>query len=143
SKVGSPLDARLIDADIKSLMAQKWFSDVIPYHDRDPKDPSGKSFILIFQVKEMPTLRQVEFRGLTKIRRKEVEENTGLKVGARADAVRTHLAVGQIKRLYEEKGYDLAEVKLLEGGKLGDTKVVIVIFEGPKRKVKSVDFKGN
>jgi outer membrane protein insertion porin family len=143
TKPGSPLDARLIDADIKTLMSQKWFSDVVPYYDRDPKDPSGKSYILIFKVKEMPTLRHVEFRGLTKIRRKEIEENTGLKVGARADAVRTHLAVGQIKRLYEEKGYDLAEVKLLEGGKLGDTKVVIVIFEGPKCKVKSVDFKGN
>src|SRR5260370_1446650 len=79
SKVGSPLDARVIDSDIKSLMGQKWFSDVTPWYNPDPKDPSGKSFILIFTVKEMPILRVVEFRGLTKIRRKEVEENTGLK----------------------------------------------------------------
>ena len=143
SKVGSPLDARLIDTDIKSLVATKWFSDVIPYYDRDKGDPSGKSYILIFTVKEMPVLTHVEFRGLTKVKLKEIEEVTGLKKGNRADATRTHLAVGQIKRLYEEKGYELAEVKLLEGGNLGDTKVVIGIFEGPKHYVSTIDFKGN
>ena len=49
----------------------------------------------------------------------------------------------QILRLYQDKGYDLAEVKLLEGGKPGDTKVVIEIFEGPKVKIGSIDFVGN
>ena len=143
SKVGSPLDARLIDTDIKSLNATKWFSDVTPYYERDKRDPAGKSYILIFTVKEMPVLTHVEFRGLTKIKLKEIEEVTGLKIGNRADTTRTHLAVGQIKRLYEEKGFELAEVKLIEGGNLGDTKVVIGIFEGPKHFVNSIDFKGN
>ena len=143
SKKGSPLDARTVDADIKSLNAAKWFSDVTPEYLRDPKDPTGKSFILIFSVKEMPVLTLVEFRGLTKLKLKDIEENTGLKKGARADATRSHLAIEQIKRLYVEKGYELAEVKLLEGGKLGDTKVVIGIFEGPQFVVDSIDFKGN
>ena len=143
SKKGSPLDARAIDADIKSLIAAKWFSEVTPEYLPDPKDPSRKSFILIFSVKEMPVLTQVEFRGMTKLKLKEVEEATDLKKGARADATRSQLAVEQIKRLYVEKGYELAEVKLLEGGKQGDTKVVIGIFEGPQFLVESIDFKGN
>jgi outer membrane protein insertion porin family len=33
---------------------------------------------------------------------------TGLKVGNRADPTSTRLAVGQILRVYQEKGYDLA-----------------------------------
>ena len=74
---------------------------------------------------------------------KDIEETTGLKVGNRADATRTRLAVGQIQRLYQEKGYDLAEVKLLEGGNRGDTRVVFQIFEGPKHKIASIDFEGN
>ena len=142
-KKGSPLDARLIDADVKSLLASKWFSDVTPEYLKDPKDPSGKSFILIFTVREAPVLRHVEFRGMTKLKLKDVEETTGLKKGGRADPTRTHLAVGQIKRLYEEKGYELAEVKLLEGGNVGDTRVVIGVFEGPKFQVSTIDFKGN
>ena len=60
SKVGSPLDARLIDTDIKSLNATKWFSDVTPYYERDKRDPSGKSYVLIFTVKEMPVLTHVD-----------------------------------------------------------------------------------
>lgn len=143
SKVGSPLDAHLIDVDIRNLMAKKWFSDITPYFEPDKRDASGKSFILIFVVKEMPMLTKVEFRGMTKLKLKDVESTTGLKVGARADATRTRLALGQIRRLYEEKGYEQAEVRLLEGGKPGDTRVVIEIFEGPKHRVNSVDFKGN
>ena len=49
----------------------------------------------------------------------------------------------QIQELYREKGYDLASVTLLEGGNQGDTKIVIEIFEGPKAKVTSINFKGN
>ena len=55
----------------------------------------------------------------------------------------TRTRCNQIYRLYQEKGYDLAEVKLLEGGNPGDTKVVIQIFEGPKVKIGSIDFVGS
>jgi len=143
SKPGSPLDARQIDTDIKSLMGTKWFSDVSPSYERDRSAAEGRGYVLFFEVKEMPVLTRVEFRGLTKLKLKEVEEVTGLKVGNRADATRTHLAVGQIKRLYEEKGYEYAQVELVKGGGLGDTAVVISVFEGEKSFVKSIDFKGN
>ena len=36
-----------------------------------------------------------------------------------------------------------AEIRLLEGGKVGDTRVVIEIFEGPKFKIDTIDFVGN
>jgi len=143
SKVGTPLDARTIVTDVKSLMNSNWFSDVKTSYEIDRRDPSGKSIVLIFIVREMPVLTSVEFRGLTKLKLKEVEETTELKKGKRADATRTHLAVAQIKRLYEEKGYELAEVKLVKGGNPGDTAVVIWIFEGPAHYVESIDFKGN
>ena len=79
----------------------------------------------------MPVLTHVEFLGRSEVKLKDIEETTGLKKGARADAMRARLAVEQILTLYHDKGYDLAEVKLLEGGKPGDTRVVIRIFEGP------------
>ena len=140
SRAGSPLDQRRIEADLKSLLGTKWFSDVSPYYDEDPK---GKGYILIFAVKEMPVLSHVEFLGRKGVKLKDIEEATGLKKGARADAMRARLAVEQILTLYHDKGYDLAEVKLVEGGKDGDTRVVIRIFEGPWHKVGSIDFEGN
>ncbi|MEJ7638187.1 MAG: POTRA domain-containing protein, partial [Singulisphaera sp.] len=144
SHAGSPLDQRLIEADLKSLLGTKWFSDVSPYYDDDPKGKGkGKGYILIFAVKEMPVLSHVEFLGQSEVKLKDIEEATGLKKGARADAMRARLAVEQILTLYHDKGYDLAEVKLVEGGKPGDTRVVIRIFEGPWHKVGSIDFQGN
>ena len=91
----------------------------------------------------MTLLSKVEFRGRKAIRLKEIEDITGLKAGNRADPSQTRRAVSQIQELYREKGYDLASVTLLEGGNRGDTKIVIEIFEGPKAKVTSINFKGN
>lgn len=141
SRSGQPLDQQKVEADLKSLMASKWFSDVSPYYEEAP--PKSGKYILIFRVREMPVLKQVEFRGRKAVSQKEIEENTDLKVGNRSDPTKTRLALGQIQRLYQEKGYELAEVKLVEGGNIGDTKVVFQIFEGPKYKINSVDFKGN
>ncbi len=147
SRPGQELSQRQIDADLKSLHNTKWFSEENAYYQPDPKKPG---WIVIFTVVEMPVLTHVEFRGRTKnlfgfyiIKQKDLEETTGLKVGNRADSMRTRLSVGQIQRLYAEKGYDLAEVRLVEGGNPGDTRVIIEIFEGEKRKVGHVDFEGN
>jgi len=141
SKAGQPFDQQKVEADLKSLMGTKWFSEVSPFYEESP--PKSGKYILIFRVREMPILRVVELRGRSKISQKEIEENTGLKVGNRADPTRTRLALAQIERLYQEKGYELATVKLLEGGNVGDTKVVLQIFEGPKFQIASIDFKGN
>ncbi len=141
SKVGQPLDQQKLNADLKTLMGKKWFSDVQIYYEESP--PKSGKLILTFAVREMPVLTHVEFRGRTAIRQKEIEDTTGLKKGNRADQVRTRLALDQILRLYQEKGYDFAQVDLIEGGNPGDTKVVIQIFEGPKVKISAIHFEGN
>ena len=140
SRVGRPLDQAVIDADLKALHATKWFSNERVVYDTAA---DGKGYIVIFQLDEMPVLRDVQFIGRTKIRQKDIEETTGLKKGARADSISARMAITKIKTLYEEKGYEKAEINLLEGGNIGDTKVVIEIFEGPKFKVGTVNFVGN
>ena len=141
SRTGQPLDQQKVETDLKSLMASKWFSDVSPYYEESP--PKSGKYILIFRVREMPVLKTVEFRGRKAVSQKEIEETTDLKVGNRSEPTKTRLALRQIERLYQEKGYELAQVNLVEGGNIGDTKVVFQIFEGPKYKINSVDFKGN
>ncbi|MDR3637668.1 MAG: POTRA domain-containing protein [Isosphaeraceae bacterium] len=144
---GQELNQERIDADVRSLNNTKWFSSVNAY---TKDDPERKGYILIYTVREMPVLTYVEFRGrkknvfgVYKVSQKDLEETTGLKAGNRADATRTQLAVGQIQRLYAEKGYDMCEVRLVEGGNRGDTRVVIEVFEGEKRTVGHINFEGN
>ena len=141
SRVGQRLNQDTLEADLKTLMGTKWFSDVRYYPEESP--PKSGKYVLTFVVREMTLLTKVEFPGRKSIRLKEIEDTTGLKAGNRADPTRTRLAVGQILRLYQEKGFDLASVTLIEGGNPGDTKIVIEIFEGPKVKVHSISFVGN
>lgn len=140
SRVGRPYDQATLDADNRTLSKTKWFSDVKILKENAA---GNKGVILTVVVQEMPVLTSVEFRGRSKVSLKQIEENTGLKVGARADYVKNQGAVSQIRRLYEEKGYEMAEVALLEGGKPGDRKVVYQIYEGPKVRYARIKFTGN
>ena len=144
SRAGRPLDRAVVEEDLRSLEGTKWFSDVQILFDQDP---NGKGIILVIRVSEMPVLKDVQLIGLIEgighVKRKDIEETTGLKKGARADSVKAQMAVHQIQTLYEEKGFEKAEVRLLEGGKLGDTRVVIEIYEGPKFQIDTIDFVGN
>jgi outer membrane protein insertion porin family len=141
SRAGRELDPATLEADYRALMASRWFSDVKMSSQKDPKKEDG--LILIFSVTEMPVIRSVTFRGRDKIKQKELEENTSLKPGARADHLKAQLAVRQIERVYQDKGYEMAEVKLLKGGKPGELDIVFEIFEGPKGQVSSIWFTGN
>ncbi len=141
TRVGRPYNERVLNDDVSKLMGTNWFGDVRTYYKKDPKQPNG--LILTFQVVELPILRDVQYIGLSKIKRKEIEENTGIKTGARADFIKTQMAVRQIKQLYGDKGYEWAEVRLLEGGKPGDTRAIFEIFEGPKCQLREIRFTGN
>ncbi len=140
SKVGRDFDPLVVEDDLQALTKKGWFSDIRPFTKPDP-DHSGVK--LIFTVQEAPILREVEFRGMTKLKVKDVEQNTGIKKGARADHVKSLLAAQSIQRMYEEKGYDLAQVRLIEGSKPNSRKAIYEIFEGPKCRVTAVTFEGN
>ena len=140
SRKGRPLSRDTADTDVKALLETKLFDnatyDVV-------RLPDGKGVIITFKVDEMPVLTKVEFIGRSAIRLKTLEETTGFKVGARANYARARLAVKQIKQLYEEKGYEKAEVKLIKGGDPDDREVIFSIFEGPRFRTGEIDFVGN
>jgi RNA polymerase sigma factor (sigma-70 family) len=141
TRLGQPLDQDRIEADVKTLMGTKWFSD-IRYFVAESPSKSAK-WALTFVVREIPRWSKVELRGRKAISLKEIEYRTDLKAGNPAVPVRAKLAAQQILRLYVENDFDLASVNLLRGGKPGDTEVVVEIFEGPKCKLSSVSFVGN
>ncbi len=141
SRVGRPIDYNVVDADLKSLHKTHYFADDLKYFSEYTPDRQGVT--LTFQLHEMPVIRHVEFRGRKNLSIKDLEATTNIKVGARADATKAQAAKSQIRNLYEEKGYELAEVELIEGGKPDDRRVIFQIFEGPKVKLNRISFEGN
>ena len=64
--IGQPLSQDKVEADLKSLIGTNWFSDAT-YHLEESPPKSGK-YTLIFTVREMTLLKEVEFRGRRAIR---------------------------------------------------------------------------
>lgn len=141
TRAGRDYDENLVEEDVTRLSNTKWFSDVQVFYKKAPGTADG--LIVTFRVAELPVLREVVFKGMTRLKLKEVEESTGLKAGARADFVKNQMAVNQIQRMYADKGFEWAEVRLIEGGKPGDTRAVFEIFEGPKCRLAAIEFTGN
>ena len=141
SRVGQPLDQDKVEADLKSLLGTKWFSDVEVLLRRDTSQE--REVHLDLPRPGDALAHQGRVRGRKAIRQKEIEETTGLKVGNRADPTRTRLALGQIQRLYQEKGTTWPRSSCSRGATPATLNVVIEIFEGPKVKIGSINFMGN
>ena len=104
-----------------------------------------------FHMEERPRIKIVDYVGSTKVDRTKIDEkmkeaNVSLRLDSFLDQGAIRRVEGIIRGLMAEKGYQAAEVKgvvepLPSGPKLA--KVTFNISEGPKVKVRSIDFIGN
>ena len=136
--VGRRFRASTLRDDVKRLMAKSWFYDV-----RTETHETDQGLIVRFEVVERPTILSVEFIGNKKIKDKKLTEITGLKDGGPMDPGLNRAATRRVEKEYRDKGYPFAAVELVEGGRRGDSRVVMKITEGPKTKINSITFDGN
>lgn len=135
---GRPPSAHQIQQDVSRLLNTRWFLSVKPFYRQTKQGP-----VLVFTVIERPILRSVEFIGNDKIKTGELQAQTGLTPGHGYDVSANKESVARIKSLYLEKGYRFAQVTLEKGASKSDRDVVFVINEGPKVKVRDINFAGN
>lgn len=135
---GRPYSDKVAQEDVRRLFGTHWFYDVAVEEEK-----VAEGSVIIFRVMERPTITEVKYVGNEKLGEKDLREVTGLKVGDSMDPGLNRSMAQRIERKYHEKGYPFASAELMEGGKRGDSRVVIKITEGPKTKVKKVDFEGN
>lgn len=138
ARAGRPLTERQIRDDIKTLLRTRWFFNVEPVVRRT-KD----GLVLVYRVMERPVVRRVEFRGLKKIKQKELEELIGLKAGSPFDVSLNREAARRIESHLQEKGYADAKVELMRGDKKDHRDVIFEIKEGEKIRVSWISFEGN
>jgi outer membrane protein assembly complex protein YaeT len=100
--------------------------------------------VVIFDLAELPSLiREITYNGAKHMKTADLESLTGLKRGVPLNPVANELACRAIEQKYKEDGRFYARVTLDEGGKIGDTRVVFNITEGPEVKVKKIEFVGH
>jgi outer membrane protein insertion porin family len=109
------------------------------------KEEDGPGRVKIyFVVRELgDKVQKVTFRGAKHMKEEELRNLTDIRVGMPLDSYKNRLACSHIEAKYEESGRPLSHCTLVKGGEWSDTEVIFDITEGPKVKVKDIQFIGN
>ncbi len=142
---------RSLQEDFKRLWATSFLDNLwIETLDQPFKNGvQGKR--VIYHMEERPRVKIVDYTGSTKVERTKIDEKMKeLGIALRLDSFLDQAVVrrvqGLVKSFMAEKGYEFAEVTssvepLPAGPKL--VKVVFDVKEGPKVKIRTLDFNGN
>ena len=106
--------------------------------------PNGNGTVtVVYNVEENPNVvRDVIFRHGNHVSDQELANMARIRKGGPLDPIRNRLACFEIQDYYKKQGRLFASVTLEEGEKVGDTRVVFNITEGPVVRVRSIDFTG-
>ena len=137
--------------DFKRLWATN-FLDNLWIEKIDQPFPNGvMGHRVIYHMEERPRVKIVDYTGSTKVERTKIDEKMKeLGIALRLDSFLDQSVVkrvqGIVKSFMADKGYEFAEVTstvepLPAGPKL--VKVVFNVVEGPKVKVRTINFNGN
>lgn len=133
------LTPRAMQEAIRTLWNTGLFDDV-----RIDTRPVADGAVAVITVDEAPVITGIELQGQDKVKEKDLREKIPFRVGDRMLQHRLHRAAADIERLYEERGYYLADVSVEPARVDADSTAVIVhIDEGRKVAIEAIQFRGN
>jgi outer membrane protein insertion porin family len=141
---GDIYDPAALERDFNSLWNTGYFEDIVFLREQTPK-----GWRLIIQVKEKPTIREINYVGLSSVSTSDVldrfkEAKVGLSVESQYDPTKVKKAEVTIKGLLSEHGRQFStirtEVREIPPAAIG---ITFVVKEGPKVKVGKIKFEGN
>src|SRR5258708_2685651 len=144
TKPGDIYDEAGLERDFNSLWNTGYFEDIKIVREQTPK-----GWRIIIQVKEKPTIREINYSGLSSVSTSDVldrfkQDKVGLSVESQYDPTRIKKAEVSIKGLLSEHGHQFAtirsEVRQIPPAAVG---ITFVVKEGPKVKVGKIKFEGN
>ena len=145
TKRGDIYDASALERDFNSVWNTGYFEDIKVVREQVP----NKGWRLIFQVKEKPTIRTIDYLGLSSVSTSDVldrwkQDKVSLSIDSQYDPTRIKKAEVSIKNLLSEHGRQFAtirtEVRQVPPAAVG---ITFVVKEGPKVKVGKIKFEGN
>src|ERR1700723_1805812 len=141
---GDTYDPISIERDFNSLWNTSYFENL-----RIEREDSEKGIILDVFVKEKPTIREINYKGLNAVSQSDVldrfkKEKVGLSVESQYDAAKILRATTVLKEILAEHGHQFAVVKLdIKDIPPASVQVNFNIKEGPTVKVGNIKFVGN
>jgi len=141
---GDTYDPISIERDFNSLWNTAYFDDL-----RIEREDSEKGIILNIFVREKPTIREINYKGLNAVSVSDVldrfkKEKVGLSVESQYDPTRIKRAETVLKDILSEHGHQFATIKTeVKTIPPASVQVNFNIKEGPTVKVGEIHFTGN
>ena len=144
TREGDVYDEAALQRDLRSIWNTGYFDDV-----RVEREQGAKGWIIHFYVREKPTIRTIEYKGLNSVSQSDVLERykkvkVGLTVDSPYDPTKVTKAKVVLQQLLAEHGRQFAaitvQVQQIPPASVG---VTFNIKEGPKVKVGKIIFQGN
>jgi outer membrane protein insertion porin family len=142
--VGDTYDPATIERDFNSLWNTGYFENL-----QIAREDTPKGVILDVIVKEKPTIREINYKGLNSVSTSDVldrfkKEHVSLSVESPYDPTRLARAIDVIRALLAEHGHQFATVKPdIRTIPPSSVSINFIIKEGPTVKVGNITFTGN
>ncbi len=144
TRPGDVYDQAAIERDFNSLWNTGYFEDI-----RFEREPTPKGWRIHIYVKERPTIREIDYVGLSSVSKSDVldrfkDRKVGLSPESQYDPTKVKKAEVTIKELLSEHGRQFATVRTeVRPIPPAAVSVTFVVKEGPKVKVGKIRFVGN
>lgn len=144
TRAGDVYDDAALQRDFHSLWNTGFFEEI-----RFEREEAPKGWRIHIYVKEKPTIRSINYQGLSSISVSDVldrykERKVGLTVENQYDPTKIKKAEVTLKELLSEHGHQFAtirsEIRTIPPASVG---VTFIVKEGPKVKVGRIRFEGN
>ncbi len=139
TKPGDEYSPQKLSADLKAVYAMGYFDDI---RINSEDSPEGK--VIVFEVREKPTIKSIDFKGNLAIKTEKLQEDLDISVGSIMNIFSVRQNIERIKLQYQEKQYLNAGVTY-DAKPLDNNQVALTfkIEEGERIRIKSVTFVGN
>ncbi|MBA3768747.1 MAG: hypothetical protein H0W99_17560, partial [Acidobacteria bacterium] len=147
TRQGDTYNPQQVERDFQAVLALGFF-DKSASRVSTQTGPRG-GVEVIFTVKELPIIRDIQFEGLKSVPESDVlkafrEQRIGVTKEAIYDPVKARNAVRVLKELLAEKGHPNATIEIREDEvSATSTAISFVINEGDRVRVVEVQFEGN
>ena len=154
SRTGSPLDARSVETDVRTLARLGWFESIQvearASNTPPPQLHEGPDCVaIVFHLKELPFLSNVKYSGSRLLSQKQIEKLVDEKklapgLGKPADPAALQRIAFAIRSALHELGHPEASVQVhREEAPNATVAVRFDVSDGPQLRVRRVGFAGN
>ncbi|MCU0598455.1 MAG: outer membrane protein assembly factor BamA [Desulfobacterales bacterium] len=139
TRQGAPYDPALLSEDLKAIYAMGYFDDIRVSLEREP---DGN--IVIYDVKEKPTIREINISGNSALDDEKITENIDITSGSILNIFKIQKNIRIIESLYKEKNYHhVAVTYKIDPLEHNQADLEFIIEEGEKVRIKEIRFDGN